>query len=203
MTESGPGGHRYEVVSDTKISWDKATAAAQAGGGFLASVGDAAEQAFVEKLLTDANAPSGSYWFGLHESLTEEGQYAHVSGTVPVYTHWAVDQPDNFGKAESSGSLLWSNLGDPTYGRRGLWNDLPARGGYPQVKSVYPDLDFKGYLVEFPGVGGSFENGDGDSTLVGNRPPTAVPLPAAVGLFPVGAALAAYAIRRQRRASGV
>src|SRR5690348_7455104 len=28
ISDTGPGGHHYEVVSDTKISWDKAAAAA-------------------------------------------------------------------------------------------------------------------------------------------------------------------------------
>src|SRR4051794_28686327 len=68
---SGPGGHQYELVSGSQVSWDQADAAAKAKGGFLATVGDASEQSFVEKLLSDAAAPSGAYWFGLHEGNTE------------------------------------------------------------------------------------------------------------------------------------
>src|SRR5689334_10505415 len=86
-TATGPGGHRYEVVSDGTITWNGADAAARAGGGFLVTIGDAAEQSFVENLLTDAKAASGSYWFGLHETATE-GDYRHVTGVAPAFTHF-------------------------------------------------------------------------------------------------------------------
>ena len=77
-------------------------------------------------------------------------------------------QPDDLGGAETSASILWSHPGDPTIPRLGYWNDLPAAGGYPQVESVYPDLVSRGYVIErldaANPAGGSFENGDGDST---------------------------------------
>src|SRR5437764_3755616 len=66
MVGGGPGGHQYELVLAPSASWGQAEAAAESAGGFLATIGDAGEQAAVERLLTDANAPSGSYWFGLH-----------------------------------------------------------------------------------------------------------------------------------------
>lgn len=200
ISESAASGHRYEVITDSSITWNQAAAAALADGGYLATVGDATEQAFVNKLLADANAPTGSYWFGLHETATE-GKYEHITGVTPGYTHWDIDQPDNFGNNEESGSILWSHAGDPTFDRRGFWNDLPNAGGYPQVASVYPDLTSAGYIVEFHGTNPEFENGDGDSQLVQGG--HAVPLPAAAGVFPLGALLAGYAARRFKRGAGL
>jgi lectin-like protein len=202
---SGPGGHQYEVVSGTDVSWDQAEAAAKADGGFLATIGDASEQSFVEKLLSDGNAPSGAYWFGLRESGSE-GDYRHLSGAKPGYTHWLVGQPDNFGGNENSGSILWSNAGDATVSRRGFWNDLPPSTGYPQVAGVYPDLVPHGYLVEFAGTGAgaAFNNGDGDNQLAGDNTneggtPNSAPLPLASSAFPLGALMAAAAARRLGR----
>jgi hypothetical protein len=201
----GPGGHRYEVVSDPAATWSGADADARARGGFLVTIGDAAEQSFVEGLLSDAKAPSGSYWFGLRETGAD-GDYRqrNGSGLAPAYTHWLGDtrqpdnfagrrQPDNSSGNENSASILWSNPGDPTTDRRGFWNDLPDSGGYPQVAAVYPDLVSRGYLVELRGVGSGFNNGDGDGR------PSAVPLPAAIWVFPAGAVVAAAAARKLRR----
>src|SRR5438045_3497185 len=68
MTRAGPGGHTYAVIADTAMTWSGAEADARARGGFLATIGDANEQSFVQGLLTDADAQSGSYWFGLRET---------------------------------------------------------------------------------------------------------------------------------------
>jgi len=204
---SGPGAHQYEVVTGTDVSWEQAKADANARGGFLATIGDAAEQSFVEKLLSDDSAPSGAYWFGLHETGTE-GDYRHLSGAKPSYTHWFAGQPDNFGGNETSATILWSNSADAaSMSRRGFWNDLPpGKAGYPQVASLFPDLVPKGYLVEYAGSGSSasFNNGDGDNRLAegndgngGN--PNSVPLPLATSGFPAGALVAGLAARRIRR----
>jgi hypothetical protein len=192
-TATGPGGHRYEVVFDADSSWSAAAADSRARGGFLVTIGDAAEQAAVEGLLSGAGARSGAYWFGLHETATE-GDYRHLSGLEPSYTHWDASEPNNGTGNEDSGSILWSNAGDATFARRGFWNDLPDAGGYPLMAANSPDLASAGYVVEFFGTGAAFDNGDGDAR------PTAVPLPAAVWVFPAGAVLAAAAARRLRRA---
>jgi hypothetical protein len=195
LTAKGPGGHTYELISDSGMSWSAASADARARGGFLVTIGDAAEQSAVEGLLSDGKAPSGAYWFGLHETATE-GDYRNHSGLAPTYTHWDVLEPNNGTGNEDSGSILWSNAGDATFARRGFWNDLPDRGGYPLMAPTSPDLVSAGYVVESFGTGAGFNNGDGDP-----RPgaPNPVPLPAAIWAFPGGALLAAAAARRLRR----
>lgn len=200
---AGPGGHRYAVVADTTASWTEAAAAAKADGGFLATIGDAQEQSFVEGMLAEARAPTGAYWFGLRQSAAG-GDYRPPNGTDSAYSHFLPGQPDdNTGTVaggEDSGHILWSNAGDPTFDRRGFWNDLPDVN--PTRATLYPDLARGGYLVEFLGTGPAFDNGDGDGPGVGAAPgpgSTAVPLPAAVFMFPAGVVLAAVAARRFRR----
>jgi len=202
---SGPGGHQYELVTGTDVSWDQAKADANAKGGFLATIGDAAEQSFVEKLLSDDSASSGAYLFGLHETNTK-GDYRNLSGAKPSYTHWLAGQPDNFASNETSATILWDNPADSSFSRRAFWNDLPPSKGYPPVASVYPDLVPKGYLVEYAGSGSStsFNNGDGDNRLADGNDgnggnPNSVPLPLATSGFPAGALVAGLAARRIRR----
>jgi len=200
---TGPGGHQYEVVVDKSISWSGAKAAAEQAGGFLATIGDQTEQDFVESLLANTGSPSGSYWFGLHETATE-GDFRPLSGKPLSYDHFLNGQPDNNGSQEVAGSVLWAAKADEGTNdagvRKGFWNDLPDVN--PTASSIYPDLVRGGYLVEFKGTGAGFDNGDGDNLLAGGvgQPPASVPLPAAALLFPAGAAIAAAASRRLRRA---
>src|SRR5688572_1732310 len=65
------GGHTYDLVLDDQITWTGARDAAAASGGSLAVISSAQEQSFLEGLLFDRNAPTGSYWFGLQEGATE------------------------------------------------------------------------------------------------------------------------------------
>jgi hypothetical protein len=198
-SESGPGGHKYELVLDSQSTWDQAASAARAKGGFLATLGDASEQAVIEQMLTQGGAPSGSYWFGLIEH-GGEGNYVHLSGLTPTVNHFLPTQPDNNGLGESRGSVLWTAGTGATTPRNGFWNDLPNQGGYPIVAKIYPDLVSKGYFIEYPGANPTFNNGDGDNLLAsGGQGPTPIPLPGALLLTPAGLALAAYAARRMRK----
>src|SRR4051812_45093200 len=114
----GPNGHQYQVVLDSVSSWNQAESAAHASGGFLMSIGSASEQAFVEKLLTDAAVPSGSYWFGAFEL---NGSYLNVSGVPVGYNHFLASpqQPDHLNGQEDHAAILWTNGPGPTASRSG------------------------------------------------------------------------------------
>lgn len=208
---TGPLGHRYQVVTESNITWPEARAQAEAAGGYLATIGDAEEQAAVADLLSDNDPVAGAYWFGLRESATE-GDYRHLNGATPSYDNFLASQPDNFGGVENSGSILWSNEDDPTHDRRGFWNDLPENRGYPEQAAQFPDLVPQGFLIEFLpagtttgdaddplGTGGGGGNGGGGNGGGGGGEPSPVPLPAAVWAFPAVALLAGAASRRLRR----
>ena len=190
---TGSNGNTYELVSDPDASWDAARAAAQSMGGDLATITSAEEQAFVESLMSEANVLTGGYWFGIREAA--EGVYLNVDGTPLTYTHWAASEPNNAGGVENSGQILWTNtalpLPDPAADeRRGFWNDAPAAGYTGGVDQTPSDTFRAGYLVEI-----AADDTDGGNNGGG----TAIPLPAAAYVFPLGAAVMGYFHRRMRR----
>jgi hypothetical protein len=206
-TGAGGNGNTYDVIVDSAASWDAARASAKAAGGDLATIGSAAEQSFVEGLLTANNAPTGSYWSGIGE--TSEGVWVDDSGKTLGYTHWAPGEPNNHGAAgETAGAVLWSNGTPGDAGaaeRKGGWNDAP-HGGYLDGLTFPPaDALRAGFLVEISADGtgggeGGTGGGDGGTDAGGAGDGSAsAPLPAAILTFPVTAVVAAVFYRRIRR----
>ena len=176
-------GHSYEVVTDTSSSWTQADAAARAAGGHLITITSAAEDQFVNGLLTSRQAPSGSYWMGLRRTGGPgDGTFQQwTTGEALSFTNWAAGVPDNSLGLENSGAILWTRESEgATFPRRGQWNDL-ADSGYPNpavaISPTQVDLLRGGFVIERDGQGSS------------------VPLPAAVLLFVPGAAVATVAAR--------
>lgn len=84
-------GHRYFRSNGCNYSWDQANAAAQAAGGHLAVVNDAAENHYL------ACRIQGSYgWIGLND-VAAEGQFEWVNGEGLNYTNWSSYEPNNTG----------------------------------------------------------------------------------------------------------
>ena len=61
-----------------------APAPAPAAGGALPTISPHAEQKLLNSKLTSANAPTGSYWFGIRE--TTERVYQHITGEALGFT---------------------------------------------------------------------------------------------------------------------
>jgi hypothetical protein len=179
LTSAAPvpfGGHNYDVILNNQLSWSGAQSAANSAGGHLATITSAQEQAFVESLLGDRNAPTGAYFFGLRESSTPN-QFAPVNGESATFSNFASGEPNNGVGAESetAGTLYWTaDPGASSFSRRGQWNDVPD-SGYPDnvlATPTFPDLLRGGYLLEFDsavvpgsgtgaGTGGGAGNGTG------------------------------------------
>jgi hypothetical protein len=126
-------GHSYEVVTDSASGWTKADAAARAAGGHLVTITSAAEDQFVDGLLSSSNAASGSYWMGLRRTGGPgDGTFQQwTTGERLDFTNWAAGVPDNSLGLENSAAILWTReSAGATFGRRGQWNDL-ADSGYP------------------------------------------------------------------------
>ena len=204
-------GHTYDILFDNASSWTQAEAVAKQRGGTLAAVTSAAEDQFIDGLLSNGNAPTGSFWIGAFRSGTlnsnsgstgtaaSNGQggvgtgspFVWATGEPFSYTHWAPGTPDNFNGMEDRGSILWTNRqSESTFSRRGNWNDLPDTG-YP-AGFGQPDLQRAGFVIEANTATGG---GTGGTSGGGG----AVPLPAAVLMFIPGAGLAAFSARRMRR----
>ena len=77
---AGGTGNGYEVVFDTSAGRLAAAGAAASAGGHLVTITSPSEQAFVESLLANANAPTGSYWMGLQRILQLLHIYRHAPG---------------------------------------------------------------------------------------------------------------------------
>ena len=115
-------GHGYEViVTAAPICWTEANTDATNRGGELATITSAAEQQFVESLLTIVDPPTGTVWIGLTEQT--EGIYVWVSGEPFGFANWFPGEPNNAAGGEYRGSILWSQ-GLPNNGRSGAWNDM-------------------------------------------------------------------------------
>jgi hypothetical protein len=106
-------GHRYVAV--TAGSWLQAERLALALGGHLASIDDAAENAWiVANFLSLPGSPS-ELFIGLNDHAVE-GAFRWVSHEPADFTTWAPGEPNNWGGDEDV-AILRPN---------GLWNDIPG-----------------------------------------------------------------------------
>lgn len=138
-------GHAYALYIEPQgIAWTEARTRAQLAGGHLATLGSAAESAFVidvvvspkrnDVVAADGVGPWLGGWQPDPANATEpDGGWAWIDGTPWQYTGWQGGQPDNSGGVEQ-----FLNL----YGPGGVplaWNDDSVGGsGAPIV----------GYVVE-------------------------------------------------------
>ena len=182
----GGNGHAYDVVLDPGLTRDGATRVASAVSGHLVTITSAQEQAFVESLLLDSGAPTGSYWMGMERASSD--QFRWVTNEPFEYNNFPGGEPNNFQGVENAGQIYWSqDLADDFAGRRGTWNDAPLAG---YTEGDIPDLIRAGLVfeIELPDPTG----GDGGGG------PMPIPLPPALLAGPLAAAAGALTLRRRR-----
>jgi beta-lactamase regulating signal transducer with metallopeptidase domain len=119
-------GHWYRVVHvPGGLTWDQANKAAQAQGGYLATITSAEENAFVFSLIRDPrywNGPRGP-WIGGYQDPgcpVREGWH-WITGEPFAYTKWSPGQPnDGCGADETRLEFGWgaTTISD-------TWNDQP------------------------------------------------------------------------------
>ena len=83
-----PGGHYYEYVA-SQLTWGAAETYAEDRHAHLATIADAAENAFVQGLVTGDTA-----WLGGTDQASE-GTWAWVTPEAFTYTNWAPAEPDD------------------------------------------------------------------------------------------------------------
>lgn len=109
-------GHCYELVSSGENgSWANAELAANALGGNLVTINDAAEEAW----LRSAFSTRTRFWIGFTDEAVE-GTWAWSSGEAVSYTNWDDGEANNMASSDGTGEdyavLNW-NPND------GGWND--------------------------------------------------------------------------------
>ena len=102
------GGSCYQTTSNA-MTWLSAQAESRTVGGYLASIGSAAENDF---LFTTFFPSLGYFWLGLNDRATE-GTYAWDSGEAVVFTNWNAGEPNNDFGVEDVSHMLDD----------GQWND--------------------------------------------------------------------------------
>ena len=151
---SNYNGNQYILTSGI-VTWQEAQAEAEALGGNLVSINDAAEEAW---LRNNFGIDEG-FWIGLND-IENEGDFQWVSGQPVTYTNWAPGEPNNFNGVQDFG---WMNfLGDK-------WDDNS------------PDAVLRG-IIEIGGANPSDNNGGGgnnsslnsETIVSGLTQPTAV-----------------------------
>jgi PEP-CTERM motif len=130
-------GHVYELWSEgAQVLWATGEAHAVSRGGHLASIANAAENAFVYDLvdgfLATVYNSNGQNQFGpwLGGIRTGPSSFAWSDGTAFSFTAWGAGEPNNVGGAETN-IHLWATGSDPIDqpGEGATWNDLGALSG--------------------------------------------------------------------------
>jgi hypothetical protein len=92
-------------------TWGDAEAEAVTLGGHLATINDAAENAWIYSNFVAPNQDVWT-WIGLND-IANEGTYIWSSGETPGYFNWGSGEPNNSGNED--GVHMWTG---------GTWNDL-------------------------------------------------------------------------------
>ncbi len=108
-------GHVYYLLSSN--TWTGAEAEAQALGGHLATINDAAEQAWVFTNFASLSGTPRHYWIGLNDTATE-GTFAWANSESASYFNWAPGEPNNGNAGEDYVFVL-----KPGVANAGKWND--------------------------------------------------------------------------------
>lgn len=132
---TNPGnGHTYYLLSED--SWLASESQAVVLGGHLATIRDAAEQAWVFGTFGSWGGRERSLWIGLNDAA-KEGRFTWVSGEGASYVHWLPGQPDNSPVTGGESYVHMLNSGNAYGHPGGYWNDLASPNtGFPTFDPV-------------------------------------------------------------------
>ena len=107
-----PANGHYYALTPTPMSWLDARAYAASQGGYIVSIGDAAENAWVSSSFGGATR-----WIGLTDELVE-GEFRWESGEPLDYTNWGGVEPNDYAPCggEDYAEIIWD----------GTWNDMTS-----------------------------------------------------------------------------
>ena len=112
-------GHLYYLLSTD--NWTNSESYALTLGGHLATINDAAENAWVYSTFSSFGGDDNrALWIGFTDQAGPDNAYVWASGEAVTYTNWSAGQPNNGGGGppESYAHMWW-----PSSGLNGQWND--------------------------------------------------------------------------------
>ena len=130
--------HTYHLLSAS--SWTEAAQAARGLEGFLVTVDDEAENAWLHETWGDDGNVTRHLWTGLNDAA-EEGVFRWHDGTPYIHRQWGADQP-SLTDGEDYVHIAGPNMGAI---QPGDWNDLENDPQYFPVYGVVelgPGADF-------------------------------------------------------------
>ncbi len=138
----GYGGHSYKLTSSESLSWDEAQAEADAAGGYLVTIDDAAENAWVAATFGVVGT-----FFGGGNDKAVEGEWVWVeddaqfwqgnengSAVGGLYNNWNSGEPNNSGGEDEL------EIG----GTGGGWNDNEGNEHYGVIEKDLLTLNVSG-----------------------------------------------------------
>jgi hypothetical protein len=108
--------HTY-FLTPTGTNWQSGQAYSRTFGGYLASINDGAEQAFIASRFSSATA---GFWIGLSDAASE-GTYTWDSGEPTGYWNWCLFEPNNYEWEDhvfipGGTALCWKDASSPALG---------------------------------------------------------------------------------------
>jgi hypothetical protein len=128
------------------MSWTDARRYCEERGGYLVTITDSGEQAFIEGLLA-REGNKNCYWLGGYCGGDRVFQW--VTGENFGYTNWSPGQPDNSSYHGDQDKLDIWRVGDPNNSsvRANFWDDT---GNDPLSNPRYPEFDRQiGFICEW------------------------------------------------------
>ena len=129
-------GSLYALLDPS--GWRKAAAVAEAVGGRLVTVEDAAENTWLLDTFGGVDGSPRHLWIGLSDAKAE-GEYRWLDGTAPAWTNWAPGQPDDSPLSSPDGEDYVRMYGRHAWQGEGRWADeadAPALGELPLAWGV-------------------------------------------------------------------
>jgi len=116
----GYNGHSYKLTSAENLGWDEAQAEAEAAGGYLTTINDAAENAWINSTFSAV----GDLHIGANDKAVE-GEWRWVeddtqfwqgaasgSAVDDLYNNWASGEPNNAGAGQDLGKMYVNGTWD-------------------------------------------------------------------------------------------
>jgi len=117
-------GHSY-LLAPQKKNWQMAKRDAEQLGGYLVVINSSEEQAFIEKILSEALRKENykePVWIGLSDEKNE-GVWRWVNGETSKFTNWQKNQPSNAnGITPENYCVIWNAVSNGS--KKGQWNDI-------------------------------------------------------------------------------